>query len=247
MARSKIYTRLSPGEKPIVDLSRHNGNKATGTRINWDLLAPAISGAIIRVGVGWQEPDDEWEYNCSEGIKRHVSLGAYHAPRANQSIDKQIFLVQSCLSASGNQFPLGCWADWEPPFGASGSHLVGAMRYYMQSLDDALLLRPGIYTGHWCWTSKYLKPYPFWSGTYALWIAYGVKDPRLTQPKLPPGWTRYSLWQYGKCHAGELPGVQTEVDLDMLNPTPVPTQREMIDRLAHQISLWGGDLKTPLE
>jgi GH25 family lysozyme M1 (1,4-beta-N-acetylmuramidase) len=245
MARSKVFVKLAAGVKPFPDLSEHNGNKRTNTQIDWNLLAPEIEAAIIRVSDGIYYPDTEFDYNYSEAVRLHVPVGVYQLVRSKQSLDDQIFLFESSVRAHNHEPEEGWWADWEHPHWQAGSQLVGQMRVYMLDLESSIGCEPGIYTGSWCWCKKYLNPYPTWSNAYRLWAAHWTRNPAVKRPQLPLGWTRHELWQYGKCKAGELPGVQTEVDLNRRNLVPPPGTYQLVERLANQASLLGWDLRTP--
>lgn len=245
MARSKVFVKLPIGERPIVDVSEHNGNKRTNTRIDWNLLAPQIEAAYIRVSDGTSYPDTEFDYNYSEAVRLGVRVGVWQYCRAKQNLDAQILYFESTVRGHNHEPEEGWWADWEAPFLMSGAQLVDRMRTYMVQLEDAIRVLPGIYTGSWCWALKYLKPYPDWQDGYPLWAAHWTRDPAVKRPLLPLGWARHELWQYGKCKPGELPGIQTETDLNRRNLVAKPATYEMVQRLAHQVALWGGDLRTP--
>jgi GH25 family lysozyme M1 (1,4-beta-N-acetylmuramidase) len=245
MARSKVFVKLPIGEHPIVDLSEHNGNKRTNTRIDWNLLAPHIEAAIIRVSDGIYYPDTEFDYNYSEAVRLGVPVGVYQLVRSKQNLDQQILYLTSSVRAHNHEPEEGWWADWEHPHWQAGAQLVGGQRAYMKGLHSEIRVVPGIYTGPWCWSKKYLNPYPTWEDEYPLWCAFWTRNPAIRRPDLPLGWSRHELWQYGKCKAHEIPGVLTEVDLNRRNPVEPAGTYEKIDRLFHQVTLWGGDLRTP--
>jgi GH25 family lysozyme M1 (1,4-beta-N-acetylmuramidase) len=244
MARSKVFAKLVAGEKPVVDLSEHNGNKRTNTRIDWNLLAPEIEAAYIRVSDGTSYPDTEFDYNYSEAVRLKVPVGVWQFCRAKQNLDAQILLFEGSVRAHNHEPEEGWWADWEAPYLLSGKQLVDRMRAYMVELEGAIGRKPGIYTGSWCWCPKYLKPYPDWSGTYRLWAAHWTRNPAVRRPQLPLGWIGHELWQYGKCKPGELPGILTEVDLNRRNPVPAPGTYQLVERMAHRAALLGWDLRT---
>jgi len=245
MARSKVLVSLPAGEKPIIDVSEHNGRVKYGNAPRWELVAPCVSGAIIRVADGLRYPDLEFDRNYDECVLNNVPVGVYFYFRASARVEEQMRYFVDTVEGHDCGPGLGWWADFETQDGIRGQPLIDRMSAFLEGLRAEVGDNVGIYTGQWWWQAKYLNPYPAWSGIYPLWAAHWTSNPAVKRPLLPLGWTRHSLWQYGKCRMAEIPGIVTEVDLSRRNPVSLPGQLEKVERLWRRAALLGWDLRTP--
>lgn len=168
--------------KPILDISSWQNPK----NINYDTLAAAISGVIIRATYGTRK-DAYFEQHYAEFVKRGVPVGVYGFITEYMDVELQVAaFVQAC---AGKTFQLGYWGDVEAEAGAELLTLP-TIRKWLTLADAKLGIRCGIYTSWWMWQQCANNSLDF--GSRPLWVAhYGVNSPRL-----PSGWTNWVLHQF---------------------------------------------------
>ena len=98
--------------------------------------------------------------------------------------------------------------DLEQTHGASGSQVSEGALKWLDIVEKAVGQKPFIYTTA-SFFSQIGNPKGF--EDYPLWVAeYGVSKPRL-----PNGWTLYTIWQHSQ--SGQVHGISGNVDLDSFN------------------------------
>lgn len=176
--------------KPIIDISSYQ-NPAN---INYDKLAGAISGVIIRCAYGSGAygsslPDAYFQKHYQEFHKRNVPIGTYHFLTEYQPLDEQIELVMSQIT--GKTFELGYHADVE--FESGATRLTRAtVDEYLRRMDEILGRKIGIYTGAWTWNPIYNYEEAHIDRMH--WVA-GYSE-SWSDSYYPKGWTDRWLWQY---------------------------------------------------
>ena len=176
--------------KPIIDISFWQ----TPLQINYDVLAEAVSGVILRAAYGTGK-DIHFEQHYAEFVARDVPVGAYHYIIGSQNIKAQADNFNSFTA--GKELKLGRWMDVEDTRNVTRLYRRHVLEY-ADYVKDA-----GIYTGKWKWQE-------IMGGAYLtdrkLWIAaYGYDE-----PPLPVGWNSYWLWQYSSTL--RLPGYSGNLD-----------------------------------
>jgi GH25 family lysozyme M1 (1,4-beta-N-acetylmuramidase) len=104
--------------KPIIDISYHQPPGA----INYDQLAGAVDGVILRAAYGtgvpgkWQGTEPAFDRHYAEFTKRGIHLGVYHYIVEYEPIEKQVMLFLDAVR--GKNLKLGYWCDVELEDGA---------------------------------------------------------------------------------------------------------------------------------
>lgn len=189
--------------KPIIDISYWQ----PPSEINYDLLAGAVSGVILRACYGTGK-DTRFEQHYSEFTRRGIPVGAYHYIVGNMGMQNQAQAFQSAVT--GKELRLGLWADVEDV--RDGTRLTKQNVVDYMRIAESALGELGIYTSRYRWEQIMgTGSHPY--GTRKLWVAnYGV-----SAPALPVGWTSWWLWQYAS--NGSLPGYAGSLDMNNFSGT----------------------------
>jgi GH25 family lysozyme M1 (1,4-beta-N-acetylmuramidase) len=170
----------------VIDVSKHNGI------IDWGKVKPHINGAIIRLGIGsdqLDQDDPQWERNVSECERLGISWGAYLYSYANTSAKIQSEIAHAKRLLSGHKPTLPIYYDLEErryqgTWSQAAAEWCGAIR-------EAGYI-DGIYS--WAWA---INGMPDCSSSY--WVAaYGINDGQKHEEKRPvlDGGRQLAAWQY---------------------------------------------------
>jgi lysozyme len=197
------------------DVSDHQGE------IDW----PAVRGdgfelafAIAKATEGAHVGDATFARNWHGIRARGLLRGAYHFARPSAASDpagqaeEQARHFLDAVDAEGGLHPgdLPAVLDLETTDGLLGAGLHAWVGAWAATVHRHTGRLPIIYTNAF-WTNAM----PAHAGAFGcrLWIAdWGVREPRV-----PPPWTRWALWQTSS--TGRLPGISTAVDLNRFNGT----------------------------
>jgi LysM repeat protein len=113
--------------------------------------------------------------------------------------------------------------DLESNDGQKKEKIIPAVKTWLDRVEAAFGRKPIIYSGFY-----FLKDFlseagggpPAWAKDYPLWLAqYPNQYVEGMQPSLPPGWFKWTIWQYSE--KGKLNGFgnNVSVDLDLFNGT----------------------------
>jgi GH25 family lysozyme M1 (1,4-beta-N-acetylmuramidase) len=136
-----------------------------------------------------------------------LEFGAYQVFEPNQDPVAQAnkFLTDAALAA-GNLIPV---LDVETSGGLSPSALRQSVSSWLRTVQNALGVRPLIYTEKSIWDSDVEAG--LGAEGYPLWVASWTAPP----PALPTEWSNWEFWQYSP--NGKVPGISGPVDLDEFN------------------------------
>jgi len=190
----------------IIDLSSHQPPSA----INYDLLADAVDGVILRAAYGVQiqgvpGPDPAFAKHYEEFHKRGVPVGAYHYICEWCTAKDQADLMKKTIA--GKELKLGIWADVENEPGELPLTEKTVVEYMM------LMGSADIYTGFYYWRDI-MKLNPARYADRKLWLSAYTPSPL---PYIPPAWKTQTLWQYTS--HGSLPGYSGDLDISKYNGT----------------------------
>lgn len=182
--------------KPIIDISAHQPSSL----INYDQLANAVDGVILRACYGMQA-EREFENHYREFKARGVPIGAYHYIVEYRTASEQVDYF--ARQVAGKELKLGYWCDVELENNAP-KLTAGQVEAYM-ALVEAKLGTLGIYTSISQWQAIFGNRNPF--ADRKLWVAYYTTG---DTPLLPFGWQSWWLWQYS--NKGGMPGYNFDID-----------------------------------
>ncbi len=144
-----------------------------------------------------------------------LAFGAYDffEPGQDPVAQANKFLADAALG-SGNLLPV---LDVEGAGGMSPSTLMEHLSAWLKTVQDALGVRPLIYTAKSIWDPDVEAGLA--AEGYPLWVASWAAPP----PVLPSEWSDWEFWQYSD--HGSVPGISIPVDLDRFNggtPCTIP-------------------------
>lgn len=193
-------------EVVILDISSHQ----SPSRINYDLLAAAVDGVILRAAYGTQilgvpGPDSAFNRHYDEFHRRGIPLGAYHYIVNYASAADQIKTLKQAIT--GKTLPLGIYIDVELEDGEDPLTSTRVIEY--TTLLEKEFGVQGFYASNWCWgriMGEHTAKYSHW----ILWCAAYT-----SKVLVPPGWDNWTIWQYTS--SGNLPGYGRALDLNKFN------------------------------
>lgn len=186
----------------VIDLSHWN-------TIPHSLSAAAsagIRGVIHKASEGASYKDDKVDARYELSMKAGMMYGLYHFLRAGVSVEAQVNNFLEVYTRYGNE-DLLIALDYEK--GSDGkTPTMAEVEGWLTRAADVIGKKPVIYSGNALKEALGGKPHPTVNGNnYPLWLAqYGSKY------TLPPGWSKYWLWQY--TDKGEVAGVDPPTDLN---------------------------------
>ena len=183
--------------KPIIDISYWQ----QPGEIDYDLLAGAIEGVILRAAYGIRA-DTAFDRHYAEFTKRGIPVGAYHYICEYVTVPDQVRVMKQAVS--GKTLKLGLWCDVEIEQGADVLTGKTVIDYMTQA--DAQMGEFGVYAANWCWKQIMGGEYARYSSRKLWCAAYTEKV------IIPPGWSDYYLWQYTS--SGRLPGYNGNLDMN---------------------------------
>ena len=183
-----------------IDVSIYQGS------INWQKVALTdIKFAFARVSDGVNKDsyfNKNWQGMWEVGLLR----GAYQFFRASQNIKQQADILLNAVDHTFGSNDLPPVIDVETNSkGLSPEHYEEQLHTWLSYVEDALKVKPIIYTGANFWntaikdTDEY-KNYPLWVANY-----------ERASPILPQPWTNWNIWQY---YTRSVEGIKGATDAD---------------------------------
>jgi lysozyme len=189
-----------------IDVYHGNGD------IDWKKVGAAgYQFAFLKASEGITVADDHLETNRREAQEAGLRVGYYHFFRPNDSVEEQ---VKNFVTAVGkpDANALRLVVDLEipkiwKPYGVK--ERVKMIEDWCEGVRKELGTTPSIAVyGSPNFFSEILQNAPELA-KYDLWIA----DYRGGEPQVPKPWSNWTFFQYSE--HGKVPGITTEVDLDM--------------------------------
>jgi len=184
-----------------VDVSHYSG------AIDWGRVRDAgYSFAYVKATEGVDDADPSfathWEELAAAGLHR----GAYHFYVTEDDPEEQARFFLSVAKLGPGDLPPA--VDIEVLGHGTKPGLAERVRTFLETLERETGTRPIIYTGPKFWNAHLGEGF----ADYPLWLAeYGTSE-----PTVPEGWERWTLWQW----QGEaaVPGVEKDADVSRLHP-----------------------------
>jgi lysozyme len=195
-----------------IDVSHHQG------KIDWDKVKGGPSQFVFMKATehtGFVSKTFASNWEAAKGLKR----GAYHffRPSIDGAAQAEHFL-NTWRPAKGDLLPV---IDVEDFDGSSKAKFAADMEAWIDRVSAAIGgKRPFIYTTASFW-KKIGDPGGFES--FPLWVAHYTHG---ASPKLPKGWSDYTIWQYSQ--TGRVDGVRTDCDVNLFNGEPRELARYVI-------------------
>ncbi len=189
-------------QKQIIDVSHHNGE------IDWNLVKPHISGAIIRCGYGddiSSQDDTQWSRNSAQCEKLGIPYGVYlysYAATQKQAASEAAHVLRLI---KGKHLSLPVYWDMEEDTIAklTTSQLEDFYQVFRSQIQKSISCKVGIYSNDNNFKTK-LKGDVF--GRDSVWIArYAAEKPE---------GRKFDIWQYTS--KGSVPGISGNVDMNYL-------------------------------
>ncbi|MBR59410.1 MAG: hypothetical protein CMH54_15525 [Myxococcales bacterium] len=179
--------------------------------IDWQQVRnDGIDFAFIRVAYGIYHIDDYFDANWQGAADVGIVRGAYQFFRMKHDpiAQAQVLLDHMGPLQPGDLPPV---IDVEPdPYDDtvySGAEWAIAIGLWLDTVENALGVKPIIYTAPYAWAPINTADY----ADYPLWIAHwGVSCPSMVT-----GWDTWTFWQ--TTDSGSVAGIQGGVDLDRFN------------------------------
>ncbi len=167
-----------------IDVSHHQGT------VDWDRVASrGISFAFIRVSDGLYTLDRQFERNWTEAKRVGIIRGVYQFFRPNQNAVAQAELLLERIGWHVESGDLPPVIDVEVSGGRSRSQVVAAVRAWVDRVEEAVGVKPIIYTSPGLWDSIAASSE---FGDYPLWVAHYYTS----CPRMPTGWDSWVFHQY---------------------------------------------------
>ncbi len=144
-----------------------------------------------------------------------IPFGAYHFVRFNDDPTAQANHFLSVINGYGGALlPMIDVETSDIPMTLDDR--IAALATLCNTVQAAIGKRPIIYSSYGFWEGTMggtdaFAGHPFWIAQYPNTYVPG------SSPVLPPGFSDWVIWQYSS--AGQLAGIDPEVDLDILNPS----------------------------
>jgi len=200
-------TTLTMASGQGIDVSHWDGT------INWSQVHTAGKAfGYAKATEGTSFTDNTFSKNYSGMRASGIKPGAYHFFNAKQDPSAQATHFVTVLKAAGFDptTDLAPALDLEAVPGL-GTSSAAAMRTFVSTVEQKLGVTITIYTDSGDW-ARIGNPN---QSTNPLWIAYVNKGGAMStasKPRMPPGWSSYSIWQ--NSWVGKVKGINSKVDLD---------------------------------
>ncbi len=185
-----------------IDVSKWQGT------IDWTKVPSSGSVfAFSRVSDGVSSNDSKFSRNWEGSKAAGLVRGAYQYFRASKDATEQANKMVSAVGVLGDG-DLPAVLDIEEADGQSPSTVLAKIRTWLQVVEAGTQKTPIIYTASYFWETLNAETE---FAKYPLWVAnYGA-----TCPKMPPGFSGWSFWQYSA--SGSISGIGGNVDLNVFN------------------------------
>jgi lysozyme len=189
-----------------IDVSHHNGS------INWSLVKKGLVGfAYVKASEGMDDIDPLFVANWNSLGEQGIPRGAYHFFVTEDDPQEQAKLFLSVYQPQeGDLLPA---IDIEVLGKGSGTDAPERLRVFIELIRAAVGTSPVIYTSARFWDTDMastpelliaIRDCPLWIAEY-----------EVTAPKIPEGWTRWTIWQWEP--DGAIAGISGGVDRNRLH------------------------------
>lgn len=202
----------------VTDLSHHNS--ITDIKAVYDA---GIRGVIHKATEGTYYKDPTYKARRQWALDNGLLWGAYHFA-ADTDVEKQVDYFLDYADPDGLTLLA---LDYEEN-SRTGNMSIAQAKQFLQLVRDKTGQKPKLYGGSLLKAGLGKKADPFLA-SHRLWIPqYGPKA------TLPPGWSKYWLWQYTDGNVGptphRVPGITGLVDLNTFGGTDLYS--EWVDNLS---------------
>ncbi len=190
-----------------IDVSHHNGP------VDWTKAKAAGVGFVyVKASEGVDDPDPAFRDHWRELARLNIPRGAYHFYVTEDDPKAQAKLFLSLTPARpGDLRPA---IDIETLGRGSTADAPDKLATFIGIIEKAIGAKPVIYTSARFWNSE-MAQHPRLlraiEGCH-LWVA----EYEVASPRLPKGWTRWSMWQWQS--DAPFAGIKGGVDHNRLHP-----------------------------
>jgi lysozyme len=195
-----------------IDISSYQGKNSTNV---WEKAEEAgLSFCYCKATEGMTIQDSQFRNNYLTLKDSYVPCGAYHFFRGGHTGTEQAdnFLKQVADIFDTQDLPptIDVEALYEK---VSVETQIGYILEFCEKVKTELSVYPMIYTSLRVVRDLFKNTEEFGSADLSLWtVDY---RPKITEPRLPPGFENWKLWQFSdKC---ECPGFRNPIDVDRFN------------------------------
>jgi Lyzozyme M1 (1,4-beta-N-acetylmuramidase) len=175
----------------VVDLSHHN------TMDNFqEAKLSGVVGVIHKATQGSTVVDAKYHARRERALAEGLLWGAYHFGIKGNVEQQAAHFLETTNPVATDLLVL----DFEPN-GESGTMTLGEAEKFIRLVNDSIHRFPGLYSGQAFIREKIGTNKDSILKNCFLWVArYSIE-----QPKFPPLWKDFSLWQYTDGNAGPQP------------------------------------------
>lgn len=219
----------------IVDISFWQDNPDTIRKVDFGQMRLAgADGVIFRIGQAtWEDKKfkEYWKTSENMGLLR----GGYWYYDNSVSPKVQAQLCVKILKENNCKLNLPLFADFEDkrtglPFPFRGwKNWYDFIEELKRLLPDQMI---GVYTGYYYWMEnkpfdvskeKYFSQYPLWLAQYP--YEYNAPPSSYKEPKIPPIWNSWEIWQVSDRGDGDYFGVESSrIDVNYFNGDVIALQ-----------------------
>jgi lysozyme len=201
-------------------MSRAPGNDVSLYQgvINWPrVYARGQRFVLIKATEGDDLQDTFFKNNWAGAKSAGLLRGAYHFFRCNVDPVIQADYFINFVKSTNDIGELPPCLDIETTEEKTKGEIVPMVKVWLDRVEAAFGRKPIIYSNYFFLKDNLseanLEP-PTWAKDYPLWLAqYLDAYSDSSQPDLPPGWAKWTFWQYSK--AGHVDGIEENV-VDMV-------------------------------
>jgi GH25 family lysozyme M1 (1,4-beta-N-acetylmuramidase) len=199
----KVATTKAPG----IDVSRWQGP------IDWQRAAKSASFAYVKAteGTGYVSRTFDSQYTGAKAAGLYVGAYAFGRPDAPALAQADFFVDNARWTPDGKTLPPLLDMEWPydlgngvvapyPCYGLTATAMVAWIKTFVDEVKRRTGSVTTIYTASGWWNNCTGASTAF--ASEPLFVASYVHD----QPRLPAGWTKWTIWQYSD--NGSLPGDQ---------------------------------------
>jgi GH25 family lysozyme M1 (1,4-beta-N-acetylmuramidase) len=196
-----------------IDVSHFQGS------IDWDQVADSGNVFVFQKateGATHEFDDSTYETNRAGAAAASIPFGAYHfafpqgdtlAAAQTDARSEAAHFLEVARPQPGDLRPV---LDLEKTNGLPPQRLIAWAQAWLTAVEEALDVRPLIYTGPHFWETNLNNTTVFAEQGFPLWLAHYTNEPA---PRTPAGnWAGngWSFWQFTNC--AEVPGIRGCVD-----------------------------------
>ena len=211
-----VLAAPSPSWPKGVDVAswQHPG----GAAINWlSVRNSGMTFAVVKATEGGTYTNPYFAGDRRAAAAAGLVVGAYHFARPALPVSTAVDQARRFLDTVGDVQLSSHFApvlDLEATGGLGASQLAAWTRAFLEEIETRTGRAPILYTYRSFWTDLVGNSTAF--SRYPLWFA--IYNDGTTPGRLPGGWKNWAIWQHSP--AGRVPGINGDVDLNVLCCTP---------------------------